>query len=58
MKTPARGARTHSLPKSRQTRYLLRHIAAENILNDDNYQTPRGSLDMRNSYLPIHVHVY
>ena len=36
MKTPARGARTHNLPKSRQTRYLLRHIAADNnVLKDD-----------------------
>ena len=45
MKTPARGARTHNLPKSRQTRYLLRHIAAEDsVLKDDDYETPRGSL--------------
>ena len=52
MKTPARGARTHNLPKSRQTRYLLRHIAADdNVLKDDNYETPRGSLDMRIAYI-------
>ena len=32
-------ARTHNLPKSRQTRYLLRHIAAEsNVLKDVNYE--------------------
>ena len=56
MKTPARGVRTHNLPKSRQTRYLLRHIAAKNnVLKDDNYETPRGSLDMRIAYLPIHL---
>ena len=56
MKTPARGARTHNLPKSMQTRYLLRHIAAENnVLKDDNYETPRRSLDMRIAYLPIHL---
>ena len=56
MKAPARGARTHNLPKSRQTRYLLRHIAAEDVvLKDDNYETPRGSLDMRIAYLPIHL---
>ena len=56
MKTPARGGRTHNLPESRQTRYLLRHIAAEsNVLKDDNYETPRGSLDMRIAYLPIHL---
>ena len=57
MKTHARGARTHNLPKSRQTRYLLRHIATEsNVLKDENYETPRGSLDiMRIAYLPIHL---
>ena len=56
MKTLARGARTHNLPKSRQTRYLLHHIAAEsNVLKDDNYETPRGSLNMRIAYLPIHL---
>ena len=56
MKTSTRGARTHNLPKSRQTRFLFRHIAVENIvLKDDNYETPRGSLDMRIAYLPIHL---
>ena len=56
MKTPARGARTHNLPKSTHTRYLLRHIAAEyNVLKDDNYETPRGSLNMRIAYLPIQL---
>ena len=52
MKTPARGARTHILPKSR---HLLRHITTENnVLKDDNYETPRGSLDMRIAYLPTY----
>ena len=47
MKNTARGARTHNLPKSRQTRYLLRHIAADdNVLTDHNYETPRGSLNL------------
>ena len=56
MKTLARGARTHNLPKSRQTRYLLRHIAAEsNVLKDDNNETPRGSLNIRIACLPIHL---
>ena len=40
MKTLASGARTHNLPKSRQTRYLLRHITAQySVLKDDNYET-------------------
>ena len=56
MKTPARGARSHNLPKSRQTRYLLRHITTEDrMLKDDNYETPRASLDMRIAYLHIHL---
>ena len=56
MKTPARGARTHNLPKSSQTRHLLRHIVAErDVLKDGNYETPRGSLNMRIAYLPIHL---
>ena len=56
MKTPARGARTHNLKTNRQTRYLSRHIAAENnVLKDDNYETPRVSLDLSIIYLPIHL---